>query len=263
MKKRFMAGKIGLVDLISSPEAKDISHHLITDKVVVYDESTTYPNTLTREDSVYLVIRALTNTPLLLRGGLSEFGINYPCLCEASAGPRVTSPGQRDQALHWAPPPPVSILSYFILGSARDAQCRCVLEELRVKYVLNVTTMCPNFHEEDERFIYKRIAVSDTDTDRLSPHFTEAFEFIELARKNGSCVFVHCSAGISRSATLTIAYIMSYYKLALQTAYQYVKERRPAISPNLNFMGQLVEFGQGEGEGKERCLTLRLEDYAA
>ena len=80
-----------------------------------------------------------------------------------------------------------------------------------MKYVLNVTTMCPNFHEEAERFIYKRIAVSDTDTDRLSPHFTEAFEFIELARKNGSRVFVHRSAGISRSATLTIAYIMSFY----------------------------------------------------
>jgi dual specificity MAP kinase phosphatase len=28
----------------------------------------------------------------------------------------------------------------------------------------------------------------------------------------------------------------------LQNAYQFVKDKRPAISPNLNFMGQLVQF---------------------
>lgn len=49
-------------------------------------------------------------------------------------------------------------------------------------------------------------------------------------------------AGISRSVTLTIAYIMAFFNLSMQDAYQYVKDKRPAISPNLNFMGQLVEF---------------------
>ena len=51
-------------------------------------------------------------------------------------------------------------------------------------------------------------------------------------------------AGISRSVTLTIAYIMAHFNLTMQNAYQYVKDKRPAISPNLNFMGQLVEFEQ-------------------
>lgn len=49
-------------------------------------------------------------------------------------------------------------------------------------------------------------------------------------------------AGISRSVTLTIAYLMSNFSLSMQNAYQFVKDKRPAISPNLNFMGQLVEF---------------------
>ena len=49
-------------------------------------------------------------------------------------------------------------------------------------------------------------------------------------------------AGISRSVTLTIAYLMSHFRMSMQNAYQFVKDKRPAISPNLNFMGQLVEF---------------------
>eukprot|EP00731_Ephydatia_muelleri_P025039 Em0017g122a len=63
-------------------------------------------------------------------------------------------------------------------------------------------------------------------------------------------VLIHCMAGISRSVTLVIAYLMQYYRLPMQQAYQFVKDKRPAISPNLNFMGQLVEFDRTIKEHK-------------
>ena len=43
---------------------------------------------------------------------------------------------------------------------------------------------------------------------------------------------------------------MQYYGLPMQQAYQFVKDKRPAISPNLNFMGQLVEFDRTIKEHK-------------
>ena len=46
-----------------------------------------------------------------------------------------------------------------------------------IKYVLNVTPLCPN-HFEREGVIYKRIPVKDTGSQKLSDKFKEAFVFI-------------------------------------------------------------------------------------
>ena len=61
-------------------------------------------------------------------------------------------------------------------------------------------------------------------------------------QENGGRVLVHCHAGVSRSATVCMAYVMKTLDYDLRSAYDYVKTKRSCVSPNLHFMGQLLEF---------------------
>lgn len=53
---------------------------------------------------------------------------------------------------------------------------------------------------------------------------------------------MHCQAGISRSATICLAYLIQSRRVRLEEAFDFVKQRRGVISPNFGFMGQLLQF---------------------
>lgn len=66
--------------------------------------------------------------------------------------------------------------------------------------------------------------------------------FTDEARGKNCGVLVHCLAGISRSVTVTVAYLMQKLNLSMNDAYDIVKMKKSNISPNFNFMGQLLDF---------------------
>lgn len=55
-------------------------------------------------------------------------------------------------------------------------------------------------------------------------------------------MLVHCKAGRSRSGAVIIAFLMRYKRWTMQHAYQYVLNRRPAVSPNIGFMSALMKL---------------------
>lgn len=77
----------------------------------------------------------------------------------------------------------------------------------------------------------------------IVPDLLRLVKLIDEKVSQGKRVLVHCQCGVSRSASLVVAY--GLYKnptLSVQQAYDAVKKRSKWIGPNMNLIMQLQEF---------------------
>ncbi|KAJ8249097.1 hypothetical protein GJAV_G00231140 [Gymnothorax javanicus] len=175
-----------------------------------------------------------------LRGGFAAFSSCFPGLCEGK--PAAILPVSLSQpCLPVANVGPTRILPHLYLGSQKDVLNKDLMAQNGITYVLNASNTCPkpDFICESH---FMRIPVNDNYCEKLLPWLDKTNDFIDKAKVSNCRVIVHCLAGISRSATIAIAYIMKTMGLSSDDAYRFVKDRRPSISPNFNFLGQLLEF---------------------
>ncbi|XP_041958335.1 dual specificity protein phosphatase 26-like isoform X1 [Alosa sapidissima] len=75
----------------------------------------------------------------------------------------------------------------------------------------------------------------------MSANFNTAANFIHKALSGGGKVLVHCHVGVSRSATVVLAYLMLKHHMTLVDAITTVKEGR-GIIPNRGFLRQLINL---------------------
>ena len=90
----------------------------------------------------------------------------------------------------------------------------------------------------DQDFIHKKYEIDDSCRQNIIQYFGECLNFI----KGNEKILVHCMAGVSRSATIVIAYLMWNQKLKFEEALKKVKEKRPIVDPNEGFVKQLEIF---------------------
>ncbi|KAF2837961.1 DSPc-domain-containing protein, partial [Patellaria atrata CBS 101060] len=82
-------------------------------------------------------------------------------------------------------------------------------------------------------------------TDIVADLYTLVKSIDERVQK-GKKVLVHCQCGVSRSASLIVAYgIYKNPDISVQEAYDAVKKRSKWIAPNMNLIMQLQEFRNG------------------
>lgn len=89
---------------------------------------------------------------------------------------------------------------------------------------------------------YVRYNIADFYDQQISKYFDDNCSWIDKKRQEGRNVLVHCAAGVSRSASFTIAYLMNRHDMDYLSALAFVKQKRKVINPNSGFRKQLQEY---------------------
>ncbi len=143
------------------------------------------------------------------------------------------------------------ILECLYLGSCLAARDIEELKRNDISVVINIAAELDNLSDTDmgdlieppdniERYSFP---IRDVSEENITPLFDQVCELIHTKRRNEARgVLVHCVMGISRSASIILAYLMRYRHMSLRAAYFYVKGIRPVISPNPGFIGQLQKL---------------------
>lgn len=114
-------------------------------------------------------------------------------------------------------------------------------------------------------YTLKNIPIDDDDSTDILQYINETNKFLDLClfpeeleydpekvnfklKPQKGAVYIHCQAGVSRSVTFTVAYLMYRYGFNLKTALHAVSRKRVLAQPNDNFMEQLKLYEEMGGK---------------
>ncbi|XP_064392267.1 serine/threonine/tyrosine-interacting-like protein 1 isoform X2 [Halichondria panicea] len=181
-----------------------------------------------------VISKASKYTVMILKGGYERFSAEYPFL-------RTQKIMYTDIELLSLPRYPSEILPLFLyLGDRHHAYNASLNYDLKIHVHLSLgSKLYPAFPEGVTEL---HLDVDDQPDQDLLSKFEEIYEFLETQRKKSDRVLVFSELGISRGATVIIAYLMKRQKWSLKEAFCHVQKCRHHIRPLTCFLEQLSQW---------------------
>ncbi|KAI8810848.1 hypothetical protein BJ742DRAFT_160920 [Cladochytrium replicatum] len=120
----------------------------------------------------------------------------------------------------------------------------------------NVLSGIPSVHYHD-------FSIEDSPNENISLLFERTNAIIDYAREHNERVLVHCHAGVSRSATVVLAYLVMRCGMSLKDAWEVTYRSRPIVRPNEGFAKMLVQMEKEARADRRKREEGGLEDVGA
>merc|ERR1712038_190559 len=150
-----------------------------------------------------------------------------------SSSPTGSSPGS-------ASPAKIHDDCNIYLGSEADALDLNFINSEKITTILSIQSW--EIQKKMKNIKYEFVQANDNSEQDLYSKFKFICDF--LKEHENERVLVHCQAGISRSATACLAYLMKEKNMSLDSSFVELKKRREIVCPNFSFLGQLKSWEQ-------------------
>lgn len=127
-----------------------------------------------------------------------------------------------------------NVIPGLYLGSQDPVVCYDILKKYEIQHILSIGV---NISEKYDDIQYHTCDLLDLPESNILPAIKKCVNIIHTNLKEN--ILVHCNAGVSRSPSIIIAYLMIIMKLSYDEAYNIVKKARNCIRPNDGFVKQL------------------------
>ncbi|TRY55395.1 hypothetical protein DNTS_034414 [Danionella cerebrum] len=129
------------------------------------------------------------------------------------------------------------------IGNEVAARDKPMLYNMGITHIVNGASGPPHVNTgprfyRDMNIDYYGVEADDSSDFTISVFFYGVARFIRAALSKKGRVFVHCLMGVSRSATLVLAFLMICEELTLMEAIKATRQHRD-ICPNPGFLNQL------------------------
>eukprot|EP01117_Protostelium_nocturnum_P015969 TRINITY_DN6231_c0_g1_i4.p1 TRINITY_DN6231_c0_g1~~TRINITY_DN6231_c0_g1_i4.p1 ORF type:complete len:514 (+),score=140.82 TRINITY_DN6231_c0_g1_i4:288-1829(+) len=148
------------------------------------------------------------------------------------------------------------------LSSFMGSKSLEIMQTLNIKFILVAARKLQQRFPQD--LDYLQLDILDWPGEDILSHFDYACDFMRDAIWSNSNVLVHCAAGVSRSASCVIAYIMREHQIGFYQARRLARMRRDCVKPNRGFVRQLLlweRFNYNIKCDREIYLGWKMEAY--
>ena len=136
------------------------------------------------------------------------------------------------------------IIDNIYLGNAYNASHYYNLVKNNIGLIINVTDEICNYYSDLDEFEYYNINIKDNNNNHILPYINDVL--IKINNYNeinpGKNILIHCYMGSSRSASLTLAYLLKFHNMSIENGIKFIKDKRSLVNLNTTFLLDLDEW---------------------
>jgi len=146
------------------------------------------------------------------------------------------------------------IITNLFLGNINAANDENFIKKYKIKYIINLSNEKINIFPNIK---YKHINIDDDPSENIYKYFDKCTSIIDECLSNNKSILINCKLGLSRSASIIVAYFIKIKNLSVSESHDVVNNKR-SININFGFLEQLNQYAL---YNKKKNLNLSFKQY--